>query len=319
MILAAVIMMMAATVTRAAEPALNILVYGNSFMNGTNVPEVFSCVARADAKTQPNIINASVNSQALSFHIAVQNSNVPVSPNTTVKHWINDSTLNKNATGKWDYVVLQEFSTKPTDIAYANQGNPTAFKNDALTLYNLVRADSPGVKPVLFETWARAPGSDWELRMFYPSLVPSTGATPAQYRAASNKMQEELRTYYTQAQAFLGGAQECLLAPVGDAFQAMNFDTSLYNPDNYHESGKGAVLGALILYRTIYKESVSDIPYSQMNGFMNQKLGGLPNYGIPNAAAWQSMTAFVDATVPVPEPACVALMGLAGVVALRRR
>jgi hypothetical protein len=292
----------------AAGPALNILVYGNSFVNNTGLPYMFANFAQGFGQTRPVMVNAAVNSQALSFHIAATTS--IVAPNTSVTNYISDNSLNKNCSGKWDYVILQEYSTKPTNITYASLGNPTAFKADAKTLYQMVAADSPKVTPVLMETWARQPGNT-DLGRYYSGL---TGT------AAANQMQSELHQYYGEARAGIGNSIMGL-ASVGDAFQTLNFDARYYAADLYHESYPGAALACLILYDTIYHDTASRFSYDTVNGLMGWD--NLSRYGV-TSADWPALVAAADAAASpaaVPEPSTLTLLGVAGVLLLlvRRR
>lgn len=282
----------------AAAPALDILFYGNSFTlmgsNGSDingVPTLMQRVATAAGQTTPNVVNASVSGQTLAGHISSNTAVISSSPQS----------------GSWDYVVLQEYSTLPTNIS--GVGNPTAFKNNAQTLYGKVKANSPGVKAVAFETWSRHPNNTTDLGAWYPSASLPT------YTAKANQMQAELKQYYGEAQTQLGGDTVCGFAPVGDAFKASGWDVSLYNGDLYHESLKGAVLSAVILYETIYKDNAADISYTTINTNLT-----LSNYGIYDAATWNSVTALADASVAaVPEPTSLALLAVGGLLLTARR
>ena len=130
----------AATRTSAEDPK-DILFYGNSFTNAVgsgssrSVPDVLKDVAVAARHPAPRNRNASVNSQSLLWHLQ---------HNTTV------ITTGIAAGEKWDDVVLQDFSTEPTHI-----GNLASHRSSAVTLYQTVAVHSPGVIPIMFETWAR--------------------------------------------------------------------------------------------------------------------------------------------------------------------
>lgn len=290
-VLASVLLAAAGGSAQAADPALNILFYGNSFTSQVNVPWLVQEVAVAAGKPSPNVVNAAVFGQALSYHIA---------SNTAVISGAGQS-------GKWDYVVLQEYSTKPTDIS--GLGNPTGFKNDAQTLYGLVKANSAKAKAVLFETWARNPNDAAELTSFYPT---QTAGKSAPYLDAANKMQAELRQYYGEAQEQIGTAA-ATLAPAGDAIQSLGFDSSLYNSDLYHESDKGGLLAALVLYEAIYSANAQQLSYSAMDSTLT-----LSNYGIGDAAAWGTLTS--AAAAAVPEPVSMSLcVAIGGTLLLRRR
>jgi hypothetical protein len=362
----AVSVMLGALVTPslAADPGLNILVYGNSFMAAANVPDILTCTVDAAGKPHPNVVNAAVFSMDLAYHIANTTSVVinPYSGNpisgisaTTGQptNFISDNTLNNSASGKWNYVVLQEESSKPTDAVRTQAtawgvpysvSNATAFKNDAQTLYGMVKADSPAVKPVLCETWARYPGispiateavgARWtDLDTMYPTLTASK--TPAAYLNASNQMQSELKKYYGQAKTQIDGAfpgVNTLITPAGDAMKGTGkalYDASYegYDPSYWetispyrHESAKGAVMTALLLYRTIYQANTSDISYSSMQSYMSAHRGGLQSNGIPDAASWNALTAYVDSVpISVPEPTSLSLLAIGSGFLLRRR
>jgi hypothetical protein len=285
-----------AAASSAASPAgaqTNILFYGNSFTNVGPVPSIFKSVAIADGQTALNVENAAVNSQTLGYHLA---------NNTTVI--TNPQDFTESPGFQWNYVIMQEYSTRPTNVTSSDpkDSDPASFKADAQSLYNTVKAHSPAVTPILFETWARSPNNTAQLPGYYPAL--STGL------ARSTQMQSELRQYYNEAQAQIGSR----LAPVGDAFESAGFDDSLYSSDWYHESNKGALLAALVLYDTVYNEQTLDIPYATLDSAL---AGGLASYGIANATQWQSLATLADQSVP--EPATLALLATALPLLLTRR
>lgn len=288
-----IVVLAAAAPAMAAAPALDILFYGNSFtLQGaavagvTGVPELVQRIATSAGQTTPNVVNAAVSGQTLSYHITSNTGVISSSPES----------------GSWDYVVLQEYSTKPTDIS--GVGNPAGFKADAQTLYGKVKANSANVKPVLFETWSRHPNDTSELGAWY------TSASLPTYTAKANQMQSELKKYYGEARTLLG--PNCGLASVGDAIQATGWDASLYNGDFYHESSKGALLAALVIYETIYGDNTADIPYATMNANLT-----LSSYSVGNAAAWNTLTAQADAAVP--EPTSLTLLAVGGMLLTSRR
>ena len=83
---------------------------------------------------------------------------------------------------QWDYVVLQDYSTRPTHI-----GDRGQHRADIASMANLVRAHSPEVTPILFETWERKPGHS-----YYAGTTSEFPGGPAQ-------MQRELREGYNQS------------------------------------------------------------------------------------------------------------------------
>lgn len=270
-----------------AQPE-HLLFFGNSFTNtgGTNVPNKVGQLAAADGYPAPNIVTDPFSGADLAYHIG----QVDNDPNANV----NQHSIPNGQT--WDYVIIQGNSTEPTHL-----GDPAGFVDDALSLYRRVLNHSSGhgagVKAVLFETWARAPGHS-----FY------SGATPD--FTSPTAMQAEVRAGYEAAQANIlanEGPGSALLAPVGDGFEAMNFDLLLYNGDRYHANVTGSLLASMIIYRTIYGEDVGDIDYAAASAWA----------GV-DANTWAQLATTADA-LPIPEPGTAAVMGAAAVVLLRRR
>ena len=274
--------------SQAADP-INILWYGNSFTNaiccgGTgSVPNIFRAVAIAAGQPAPNNVNRAQDGQSLQWHLTNNTSGI----NTQIA-------ANKN----WDYVVLQDFSTTPTHI-----GNLSEHLSASLALYNAVKARSPDVTPVMFETWARGPGHSYY-----------TGGSPA-FPGGPAQMQQELRDGYLASQANINasaGAGTALLAPIGDAFEDMNFALSLYAADIYHAQNRGSLLAALVLYGTIYGDTTtSDITLGSILTSLNIS----PADAAAIAAAADGVLAPV---VPEPTSAVMAL-ALVGLSIARRR
>lgn len=280
--------LVAAAPSQAADP-INILWYGNSFTNATccggtrPVPAIFRDIAIAAGNPAPYGVNRASDGQSLQWHL--QNNTSAI--NTQIA-------ADKN----WDYVVLQDFSTTPTHI-----GSLTQHLSSTLGMYNAVAARSPNVTPVLYETWARGPGHSYY-----------TGGSPA-FPGGPAQMQQELRDGYNAAQANINasaGAGAALVAPVGDAFEEMNFSLSLYAGDIYHAQNRGSLLASLVLYGTIYGDTTtSDIPLASI----------LTSLGL-NAADGVAVTAAADAVLApvIPEPTAAALaLAALGLSMTRRR
>jgi hypothetical protein len=266
----------------AAEEPLNLLFFGNSF-SMDNVAVNVGRLATADGRATPVLVADLEGGQTLDYHIG----QVDAAPANNVNH--------ASIAGRtWDYVVMQEFSTKPTHL-----GNPADFRADALTLYRRVRDHASGrgagVTGVLFETWARGPGNTG----FYPGSF----ADPA-------AMQAELRANYLAALGDVRAAEgdaAARLAPVGDAFEARGFAVSLYDGDLYHQSAAGALLASMVLYRTIYDEHVGDIAYAAAGAWA----------GV-DQPTWTSLAATADA-MPIPEPGAAVLAAATALPLLLRR
>lgn len=231
---------MASAVSVSAAP-LNILYFGNSFLEGEGG-------SRSVAGLVASIATAAGHDTPVSGSIVSDGSDLGVFVNITPAQ----IDLFAPAPGPWDFVVMQDFSTQPTHI-----GNVAAHRANALALYQTTTTHSPNVVPVLFETWARGPAND----EFYG------GPTPL-FPGGPNEMQQELHdAYYLAAgdiNAAVGGSL-ALVAPVGDTFQDIGFNAALYQAEQYHASLLGTLTAALVTYSTIYNDpDVTNIDLSDL-------------------------------------------------------
>ena len=283
----------AASTTPAPEVAKNVLMFGNSFTFLNDMPASIAEIAVADRHVRPNIVVESADSRSLTDQIAAINANPA-------------NNINKLPAGQqWSNVIMQEYSTGTT----TKLGDPAQFKADTKTIYNAVKANSPGVKPVLYETWAYM-GTDTNVY------------GPASYQYANPAaMQADIRAAYAAAASELNAAYPnagAVVAAAGDQFEKLSFNTDLYGGyDTKHPGPRGSLIAALMLYKNTYNENVSDIPWSAVQAYYAQ-------HGIVQAD-WLQMTALVDGMSAraasfsvVPEP--TAICGLAmGMLLMRRR
>ncbi len=140
---------------------------------------------------------------------------------------------------QWDFVVIQGHSLEAT----VNQGDPAAFRANAVGIVQNVRAHSPAARAVLYQTWARGPGHP-----LYPAAFPDPWT-----------MHTEVRRNYQLAAndidaAFGPGTAQ--IARVGDAVARLGFDPVYYNPDLSHPSKDVTLLAAMSIYARIYGGSV---------------------------------------------------------------
>jgi len=271
-----------------AEDPLNLLFFGNSFSQG-GVQWRVADLAAADGHRRPVVLLDSLGGMDLTYHL----NEVLTNPQNNVTHPL-------IGTNTWDYVILQEHSTKSTTA----MGNPAQFQTDALAIYlqikNHASGRGAGVQPILFQTWARADGN---------YLV-----DPNDYRSAwdsPEEMQADLSANYAAAASSMNiatGAGTAVVAPVGDAFASLDFNSALYAADLYHPSAAGTLLASMILYRTIYGEKVSDISYASASSWA----------GV-NQATWNQLVATADAMAVVPEPSTATLVAVGFVLLTRRR
>src|SRR5690606_31176629 len=125
------------------EVRQDILFIGNSFTQP--VPPLFVDLAIDAGWLTPRVTNRSVAGVTLDYH---RN---------------NATTLSQIDSGGWEYVLLQEYSTRPTDSGLT-EADPAQFKDDATTLYDRVKLTSPDATVLLYQTWARH-----ESHAYYPT------------------------------------------------------------------------------------------------------------------------------------------------------
>lgn len=263
--------------------AKNLLFYGNSFTIATGfgssrtVPELVRGIANAAGQPAPTVVNPSIAGWSLQQHInsntGTINSGIPAGQN-------------------WDAVILQDFSTQPTHI-----GNLAEHRSSYKALFELVKARSPNVKAIGYETWARGPGHS-----FYTGNPPSF-ANPA-------AMQAELREGYALSTADVNavhGAGTSTVAPAGDAWERAGFPLNYYASDIYHAANRGTLLNAMVLYGTIYNDpTIRDISMPTL----------LLNLGISTTEA-QTIAGYAEAVLP--EPTSLTMLVFAGFATCTRR
>lgn len=274
-----------------AEP-LNVLFYGNSFTLGfgstSSVNALFEDIAIAAGHEAPLVQSGAVSGRDLNWHV---NNNVQI-PFTLLP-----------PDREWDAVVMQEHSTKLTRVYPEAPFFPDSIeesKADAIALYNAVKARSAGVTPVLYETWARGFG-----HQFYAGNPPAFPNGPSE-------MQAEIRAGYDMLKDAIDadvGAPTAVVAPVGDAWEAANFD-NLHSADLWHAGNRGTLLAALVIYGTVYEDATtSDIDLSSVLTSLNL-----------TAADGAFLTAAADATLrPIPEPSAAVLAALLSACLAGRR
>ncbi len=252
----------------------NILFFGNSFTRYNNVTGTVANIADAGGFDKPNIGGRLADGNTLAQHITAM---------------VNDGTSSVIYTGigssdNWDFVVEQEYSTKPTSI-----GDPSAFRADALSLFNLVKARSENVTAVMFETWAR------------PNLCPPYGSTFINLE----DMQLQLFTNYSLAVTNIvdTSSSRAILAPVGNGFELAGFPLSIYASDKYHAGPKGSLLEAMIIYASIYGNTLSSIPKNNLSVLLAEAGVSLNDweYAAPIAdkTVFGSIDPFYDYTIDI--------------------
>lgn len=208
---------------------------GGGFGGSGGVPGVFQKMA-SDLGYPCNVYIEAVSSQNLAYHYANKSSVIGQS--------------------KWNLVVLQDYSTEPTNDTVDNPAgfNIAAFNTATGQLKSLILAANPTAKILLYETWAR------------PDICGSGRSFPT-----LDAMLNQLRTNYYAANAtyILNG-----VAPVGDAFARAGADGyAMVNPntpdnskfnlwysDKYHESIYGGYLAGAVFIAQITGIDPRNIP-----------------------------------------------------------
>lgn len=243
-----------------------LLFFGNSFSQQGNVPAQVGRLAELAGHPSPLVVSDLMGGQDLAYHI----SQIDSYPENNVTN------AALSGTNTWDHVIIQGYSTEATRLRDA-----TIFRSNALALYRRVKdhasGKGAGVQPILYQTWARAFGHS-----YYP------GTFPDPYQ-----MQQEIRTNYQAAAELIlaekpGG--DVRISRAGDAFELGAFNAAdLYASDLYHAGILGQHLAALMLYKTIYRATVTNIAYETVvQGYWTSV----------SRADWERITTWADA---IPE------------------
>jgi hypothetical protein len=222
----------------------DILFIGNSFTYGASVPDLpkdggvpalFQAIARAKGQNV-TVTAVTAGGQDWTYHLA--------QPRTA-------SALQSKV---WTWVVLQDFSTRPTRI-----GNIPQFMQDGATFSDRIAQNSPNAGILLYETWARPPGSFYQ----HP---------PGNGLSGSAQMMSDLHDAYGNLQRALAAqdhGRPVRVALVGTAFAMCGTEypaIPLDATDHHHSTLEGYYLAALVMDETLYHQSVVGAPTTFFNG-----------------------------------------------------
>lgn len=227
--------------------ARNLLFYGNSYSQGNlGMPSLAGFIAEEAGQPAPNVVAMLVGGQDLEFHLTDPVQAAAITDALPLGE-------------EWDFVVMQGFSLEATTLL----GDPQGFRDDALAILTNVRAHSPNAGGVMFQTWARGPGST-----FYPGTYPG----PLQ-------MHEDIRTNYRLAVADQNaafGPDTSFVAAAGDCVWLRAFDPLLYTSDWSHPTPPTTLLTAMTVYQAIWRGRTCDVQ-PDFTGTSNliQRLGSL--------------------------------------------
>jgi hypothetical protein len=143
---------------------------------------------------------------------------------TLEMHYNNVSTLEIIENGNWDYVILQEQSTRPIE-------NPELMYQYAALLDSVITG--AGAETAFFMTWARA---------YDPSMIEGLAA----------------------AYDYIGGQLDAMVCPVGRAWQnslQQNPELILHLSDDSHPNVWGTYLSICVFYACLFGESPEGVDY----------------------------------------------------------
>lgn len=208
----------------------NVLVYGNSlslFHGG--VAPVLTALAAEAGLPPPVIVERSVTGVALHYH-------------ATDPAQVAAITTSLPAGQQWDVVILQGISHETTTTL----GNPAQFLADATTILGNVRAHSPAVTALVFQTYARGQGHSW-----YP-----------QYFADPLTMHQQVRTTCRNTAAALCttfGADTAKNCAIGDCAALLEFAPAYYFVDLQHPAPSVTIMTAMCEFASIYGLRAADV------------------------------------------------------------
>jgi hypothetical protein len=223
----------------------DILFIGNSFTFGASAPDV-----RANGGV-PKLFEGIAQAKGQK----VSTTAVTAGGKDWAYHLARPETAQALKAKVWTWVVLQDLSTRPT-----HAGNIKQFMQDGETFSDRIALTSPHAKILLYETWPRPAGSS-----FYDSKNPRGFTDPAQ-------MMGELHQSYTSLGEDLAKRnpdREVRVALVGTAFLRVmtKYPTmNLFAADKHHANNDGYYLAALVLYESVYHDSVKGAPVSFFKG-----------------------------------------------------
>jgi len=210
---------------RGSSQTHDVLFIGNSYTYSNNLPEMLHDLALSNGDT--------VN----------YDSNTP-GGYTFESHTTNPTTLAKIKEKKWDFVVLQEQSQRPS---FPPSQVAVEVYPYAAILDSIIKSSDICTETVFFMTWGRKYGDQVNCPV-WPPVCTYLG------------MQQRLRESYME----MGNTLSATVAPVGIAWKnSIEADSmiNLFSGDNSHPSLMGSYLAACVFYATIYQKSPVGLPY----------------------------------------------------------
>ena len=202
-----------------AQKTKRVLFLGNSYTEYSNLPQIVADIANSTGDT------------------VIVDSNTP-GGYTLEAHSTNATSLSQIKQGKWDFVVLQEQSQRPSLPIAEVQANTFPY---ARILDSIINKYNPCSETIFYMTWGRKFG-DGEYCGTSPDVCTYEG------------MDSLLRLrYMTMAET-----NKALISPVSVAWKYIRQNyplIELYNPDNSHPSLAGSYLAACCFYTAIFRKN----------------------------------------------------------------
>lgn len=246
----------------------NILIYGNSIINGPTVGFFADLVAQTGAPT-PNVVSWIGNDKSTTDYVAqlgLVASSLPVGQT-------------------WHAMIVEGATLETTTINMPPYvGDPVAFQANMLTIANAYFAHSPNGLFVGHETGADHPSSSR-----YPSWFAGAATWLAFPQAAYAQAAEAITAAHPNSPAVRIAHQgTCYANTIGYGFQ-------FYQNDDHHLSDMGKALVACLYYIEIYGGRIEDIAvdFSVSTPLVSRLL----NNGI-NEAKWKRIVGFADRSQP---------------------
>lgn len=210
----------------AASDTLRILFIGNSYTHVNDLPSLIKQIAQSEGK------------------VILTQQDTP-SGCTLEKHWKSNIPQQLIKEGNWNYMVLQEFSQRPSmPIEEVKQFVfPYARKLDSL-----FKTFNPVGETIFYMTWGREHGDSLRCKEWPP--------------VCSYKGMDDLTS---ERYIMMAEQNNALISPVGAVWRYLrenDQEIELYNQDGSHPSLSGSYAAALCFYTIIAEKNPTHISFN---------------------------------------------------------
>lgn len=209
-------------------PVLRVFFVGDNYTLANNMPALLTAIAASDVKTP----------------VDIKTGVFAASDATLGELWEEGSGRRALSSLRWNFVVLQDMGLLPISPAGAAEMYGDVKKWD-------IDAKKIGAHTVVYETWARKPGSAWYTdKKKYPTLNLGT----------PESMQDKIYNATNWVAADIGAG----IVPVGDyvaACRDMPGMPDFYYDDGNHPSLAGDYMIALLFYHGLTGHRVGNVTY----------------------------------------------------------